>query len=374
MDTSLYKIAYITSISFPSTLANRINTLSTAEALTNVGHEVVLIGNNIKISGEYDIPRVYNTKTKKLVSIVKSFLALHKKECFKIWLVREPRLLLMLILLGTLSRNKVPILYEVHDAPRDVFDVISLFMIKLRVFHIITITNNLSSDLKRRYNFNDAQISVLADGVDLTKFNCALSKAKAREIVNYSSDKKLVLYTGNLYEWKGVYTLLEAARQLNNVNFVFVGGKAEEVEIFRERAKEFKNVVVQGYVPHNNVINFLRSADIVCLPNSAELVMSNLYTSPLKLFEYMASHVPIVASDISSIREVLTDNKNAYLVLPDDVSSLVEKIKFVLKDSNSDSVAAKAFQDVQAYTWNQRAVHITSIIHKLTKQYEKLAY
>ena len=56
-------------------------------------------------------------------------------------------------------------------------------------------------------------------------------------------------------------------------------------------------------------------ADVLALPNPSSAI-SREFTSPLKLFEYMASGRPIVASDLPSLREVLADGRNALLVEP----------------------------------------------------------
>ena len=81
-----------------------------------------------------------------------------------------------------------------------------------------------------------------------------------------------------------------------------------------------------GTVPHKAVPFHLAAGNLIALPNSAEQEISARYTSPLKLFEAMASNRPIVASDLTSLREVLTDDKNAVLVPPDDKHALAVAI------------------------------------------------
>src|SRR5262249_13241169 len=67
---------------------------------------------------------------------------------------------------------------------------------------------------------------------------------------------------------------------------------------------------------------WLAAAAVLVLPNSRAEPISARYTSPLKLFEYMAAGRPIVASDLPSLREVLTGGRNAVLVPPDDPGAL----------------------------------------------------
>src|SRR3989344_2047521 len=169
--------------------------------------------------------------------------------------------------------------------------------------------------------------------------------------------KKIIMYTGHLFEWKGAQTLLQTARKLQtqDVIFVFVGGMEYDIEKFKEKAKDLSNVLIVGYKPHKEIPFYLKAADIVVLPNSAEEDISSKYTSPLKLFEYMASGRPIVASDLPSVREILNGN-NAVLVKPDNLESLAEGVERVLNDKIlADNISYAAFEDVKNYTWQKRA-------------------
>ena len=67
-------------------------------------------------------------------------------------------------------------------------------------------------------------------------------------------------------------------------------------------------VTFTGLMPPAEVAARLREADVLVLPNPASAISSE-FTSPLKLFEYMASGRPIVASDLPSLREVLRDGR-----------------------------------------------------------------
>jgi len=98
------------------------------------------------------------------------------------------------------------------------------------------------------------------------------------------------------------------------------------------------------------------------LPNSAEDKMS-LYTSPIKLFEYMASHRPIVASNLSSITEILS-NKNSFLFNPDNAKDLAENIQKAVS-SDCSKVVEQARKDVKFYTWEKRAKNIKRFINSI---------
>ena len=110
----------------------------------------------------------------------------------------------------------------------------------------------------------------------------------------------------------------------------------------------------------------LADADVLVLPNPRSAI-SNAFTSPLKLFEYMGSGRPIVASDLPSLREVLRDGENAILVEPGNPQALVAGIERIKKDEAlGRRLAAQALQDVQAFTWAKRAERLEQLLTTVT--------
>ena len=215
--------------------------------------------------------------------------------------------------------------------------------------------------------FKSDKILVAHDGVDLELFDVDVKKDEARHRLNIPRNAKIVMYTGHLFEWKGADVLLETARhyQLSTINyqllFVFVGGMEHDIEKFKQKAKGLNNVLILGHKPNKEIPLFLKAADVLVLPNSASDKISS-YTSPLKLFEYMSSKRPIVASKLPSITEILND-RNSVLVKPDDSYELAEGLKKVLEDEKSSyGLASRAFEDVQQYTWQKRAEKIINFI------------
>lgn len=232
---------------------------------------------------------------------------------------------------------------------------------------IVVISQGLKDDFVR-FGIEGRNILIARDGVDLSLFNIGTSKEDARKKYNLPLDKKIVMYSGHLFEWKGADTLLETARKFEfrisnfEVLFVFVGGTDYDVEKFKQKAKGLNNVLILGHKPYDQIPALLNAADALVLPNSAKAEISSRYTSPLKLFEYMASGQPIVASDLPSIHEVL-NSQNSVLVKPDNSEDLARGVKMVLDLSDNGAVLArKALEDVQQYSWQKRAEKIINFI------------
>jgi len=251
------------------------------------------------------------------------------------------------------------IFFEIHFLSK--IDKLLLFLIK-RAKKIIVITRTLRESLIK-YGLAAEKILVVPDGVDIEQFKVQSPKFKIREKLDLPQDKKIVLYTGHLYQWKGVYTLLEASQYLpEDVLIVFVGGTEYDLKSFKLQAPNTKNILIVGHRPFKEIPYWLKAADVLVLPNSAKQEISKYWTSPIKMFEYMTSQRPIVASDLPSLREILDEN-NALLVEPDNPRAIASGIEQALKNSDfSAKIARQAFEDVQHYTWENRARKILEFI------------
>jgi glycosyltransferase involved in cell wall biosynthesis len=176
----------------------------------------------------------------------------------------------------------------------------------------------------------------------------------------------VVGYAGHLYPWKGVDLLLEALARVPEVRGLIVGGHEKESDLGRLRALAARlgiqdRVTFTGQLPPAAVPEQLTRADILVLPNPASAI-STRATSPLKLFEYMAARRTIVAADLPSLREVLTDDVNAVFVAPGDVEALAAGIRRLVNDSAMrERLAAAAGQAVAEYSWSRRAERLEAL-------------
>lgn len=225
----------------------------------------------------------------------------------------------------------------------------------------VTITAALASELRTRLGPR-ADVSVVPDGT-------RVPEASVQPQTTNASKDPIIGYAGHLYPWKGVDVLLEALALLPNVSGLIVGGHPAESDLSRLRAHATRlglngRVTFTGHVEPSQVAPLLRRATILVLPNRRTAV-SEAYTSPLKLFEYLALAKPIVASDLPSLREVVVDGESARLVQPDEPSALAGGIRQLIDDpSLRATLAAAAHRLAPDYTWARRAERLEQVLHR----------
>lgn len=370
------EIFYIANVRIPTEKAHGIQIMKTCEAMAKNGAKVTLVVprrlNKIKADPfvYYGVKRnfsIVKVPTIDLVSfgrigflietIIFSELA--------VWFIRLKKIKNKVIY----SRDAWPILnvtllgwktfWEAHMGSES-------FMTKTVLRHVSGIVV-ISEGLKNLYlglGANPEKIFASPDAVDLSDFLVEIDQNEIRTRLGIPVGKKVAMYVGLFDKWKGYETLLEASKliQSEEIVVVMVGGRDEQIAQLK---LEYPYVVFAGYRNYTELPENQKVADVLVIPNSAKYPISKLYTSPLKLFAHMASGVPIIASDLPSIREVVDENEARFFT-PDDPADLAKKIKEVCFDDGKTAVemAENALKKVEMYTWDNRAVGILRFIKK----------
>lgn len=372
------KIAYIAHIRFPSERAHSVQIAHMANAFASLGHDVELfvssrataiterpeayygIRFNFKLTRVpiVDIiahvhsfpkllhPLLYNLER---LHFAISFAMCANVSAFDVLYCRDE------FVLGCLSLfyPRKHLVWESHEGKSNFFA-----RRLLRRAHTVVI----SEGIKAHYvalGFSGEHITVAHDAIDDSFFETRIAKEDARSALGLDDQKPVAMYIGGFDAWKGVHTLFEAAALIPEVRVVVIGGDAATIEEFRLR---YPQVVFLGPRPYRELREHQRAADVLVVPNTAKNTLSAKYTSPLKLFSHMASRVPIVLSDIPSLRAVLDDD-SAYFCAPDSPQALADALTSVLKDPEAaQKRAAAAYEMAKRYTWQERAQAILKAI------------
>ena len=369
---------------FPSEKAASLFTAKGAEAFAGSGMRVIVVvprRKNVEFENPFDFYDVKENFTVKYIPTIDFFGILPNKIAF--WVSFVVFSIFSFFFVKKASKNddiiysneSLPLFlisfirsdcfFEMHDFPESKLQFFTKFLSRMR-WILVHNRWKLAEIGKKFPNIPRKKFIYEPNAVDLKTFDIDISKIEARKRLGLPPDRKITVYTGHLYGWKGVDTLALSAQFLGDEYLiVFVGGTDRDIAVFRKKYGLSKKILITGHKPYKEIPLWQKSADVLALPNTAREAISAYYTSPMKLFEYMASHRPIVASDISSIREIV-DEKSAVLVVPDEPQALAKAIDSLLKIPKiGDEIAAQAFEDVSNHTWDARAKRILNFIEKV---------
>ncbi len=224
---------------------------------------------------------------------------------------------------------------------------------------LIALTPLLIDDIRQAYGIETPAV-VAPDGVDLEQARAPVS------IPPHTTP--WLLYLGSLHPWKGVETLIRALPHVKRpAELHIVGGNEQRIAELRKLAEELNvalRVVFHGPVEPGRRFEYIHQADICLLPLT-DTGLGGRYTSPLKLFEYMAAGKAIVASDLPSMRQVLTPEQDALLVPTGEPEAFARAIEQLLENPDLRlELGSAAATRANSFTWRNRSESILYFIDK----------
>lgn len=169
-----------------------------------------------------------------------------------------------------------------------------------------------------------------------------LSDMPSRGIKLY---ERQAIFLGRLSKEKGVDILVHAFKRLKDVHLIILGDGPLR-SFVTKAAEKYDNIHYLGYKPRSIALEYLKGSDVLVLPSRIE-------GTPTVLLEAMALKVPIVATNINGIREVLSPGKGILVEL-DNSRALTEAVRRVLEeDEERISIVERAYTSLlKRYTWD----------------------
>ncbi len=370
------RLRYVSTIELPSNLANRIQILQVSDAFSRLVDDFALFVRSYRdiesVRKEYAIGpfhieqfRVKRIPGLQAVQYLAKVMKTLRSEKPDFIYVREPILAAFLSLFYN-------VVFELHKKDDTFIERICYFILSRRVKCIVTVNKNLNSVFKK-YGCQ-APIRAEPDGVAVKNFSIGISKEQCRKKCGLPKRKKIIGYVGRLTTMgvdKGFEHVLRALKVLRGrrSDFIFlnVGVLPSEragLEEITKRHGLFDIVDMREYIPYNKVPLYLKSCDVLIIPYPWTEHFA-FFMSPLKLFEYMASGVPIVSSDLPAIKQIIENGRNGVLYKHDDDTGFADALDHVLSDSSFASrIAVQARKDVDYYSWDNRAKRIIQSLKK----------
>jgi glycosyltransferase involved in cell wall biosynthesis len=365
------KIAVITNSRIPSLTANSIQAMKVTQALMQLGHEVrmfapretesvsretLLAHYGLRLVPDLELlPSIKHLKRLDFILHAQRAAKKFKPDLIYTWL---PQSAVLGLWIG------YPAVVEMHA---DVAGKTGAWWLrqfwKARGRKLMTVTTSALKNILERSTglaFPNENVIVAPNGVELEKYENLPSPVEARRQLNLPQGPA-VGFTGHIYPGRGADLLFELAKQMPQVNFLLVGGTPELVSLWRSKLNKTKitNVMMTGFVKHENIPLYQAAADILLMPYSRSIEASSgqdiaEVINPMKMFEYMASGRAIVSADLPSIREVLNE-RNAVFCEPDDVGKWKMAIESLLGDEiRRRELGNHAWRDVRLFSWVKR--------------------
>ncbi|MDP2777548.1 MAG: glycosyltransferase, partial [Anaerolineales bacterium] len=323
------KIALITNSRIPSLTANSIQAMKVAQALMQLGHdlrmfapaetepviqELLLAHYGLRLIPDLEL-LPSSKRLKRLDFIVHAQRAAKRfnADLIYTWLPQSA-------VLGLWAG--CPVVLEMHA---DVSGKMGAWWLrqfwKAKGHKVMTVTTSaLRNALERstKFSLKNEALLVAPNGVELEKYDGLPSPVEARHQLNLK-EGLTVGFTGHIYPGRGADLLFELAKEMKDVNFLWVGGTPELVDFWRGKLTESKitNVTMTGFVQNESIPLYQAAADILLMPYNRSISASSgqdiaEVINPMKMFEYMAAGRAIVCADLNVIREVLNEGNAVF--------------------------------------------------------------
>ncbi len=199
-------------------------------------------------------------------------------------------------------------------------------------------------------------IEIVPNGVDVNKFKSQILNLKNRE-------EKILITTSRLVKKNGVDDVIMAMRHLpDGVKFYIIGDGPERknYELLVAEHKLRDRVRFFGYLPHEEIVKYLRNADIFIRPSLSE-GMGNSF------IEAMAAGIPVIGTPVGGIPDFLHDGETGLFCEVRAPKSIAEKVQILLENNElSQKIVSNAQKMVaEKYDWNLIVKKMKNIFNKL---------
>ncbi|MEC4894125.1 MAG: glycosyltransferase [Oscillatoria sp. PMC 1051.18] len=258
-------------------------------------------------------------------------------------------------------KNEIPAIYECHHYENKKYEpeIVNKRFLQVAVTVADTVRENLI-----RNGMPPEKTVKLHNGFNQLFYERHPEAARTwRQQLLTEKRDRLVVYAGALHTFKGIDLLIEVASQLPNVQFALAGGPEKERQAYQEiiQSKQLENVALVGYLPQKNLASLLQAADLLVYPHLSGEAAN--FTSPLKLFDYIAAGKPIVSTTIPSLDDFRSSPLIAGWCEPDSATELAGCLKRVFcayPQWSPDHIHDRAL--VEQYSWENRISRILDFV------------
>lgn len=377
--SKLIRIHYVSPSCIPSRTANSIHVVLQCEALSRAGAQVILyakrsISDQTKmisaISAQYGVNlegvslKTFYSKFSRADAWRIALLALRDSLGSKPQDVVISRNLYAAFILGGLFRRSI--LFETHQLEIGIRKRMQRWVMTRPKVTTVVISKKLDEILTEYHGVMPSKAVVLHDAALSGIQPVAPEQRRERLQLMLGEDLSkwdtVCGYFGHLYSGRGIEIIEGMANLRPNSLFLVFGGNESQIKE-KKAVNRRLNLRFMGFVPHSRAKETMFLMDVLLMPyqNSVSIGVAGHDTarwmSPMKMFEYMATGVPIISSDLPVLREVLKHEVNSLLVVASDCSQWAMALDRVVKNREfAVGLGNAAHTDyLTNHTWIKRA-------------------
>jgi glycosyltransferase involved in cell wall biosynthesis len=336
-----------------------------AEHLARRGHEVHIITSLDDDLSEESFEKGFHIHRLPVIQIRTIGLIFFWADLYRTIKKLDPDLVhsqsLIFAVPALISKKVLKIPYVVWGQGLDVYfrnwfmQLVSWTIIK-NADSVIALTKDMKRVLQEIYS---RDIEVVPNGIDIEDY-----QNRPYEHERESPEARIV-FVGRLDPVKNLPSLLRAMKivceVLPDAKLIIVGDgeEREDLESLSDSLGIRDRVDFVGRTPHENIPDYLSQADIFVLPSVSE-------GFPVVILEAMACGLPIVATRVGGVPDIIEDGVNGCLVESGDFLGLAKKILFLLKNPLLKNLLSKNNRiKVQGYTWKNVVDHLERIYREI---------
>ena len=356
--------AYITSKSYPSSTADHIYVRELVRALSKYSQTYLVVGGMGKgateeLSGIQVVNSGLNWRRLRSLGYFAWVPMLASRVAPDVIISNDQWIFLSLIFWKRLGLIRSKLVFDLHARSNTYKENLVLRYTDA----LMTVTSCIQRRVVLQFPGLKGRVFTFPNAVNLDVFDINESQESSRTKLGLDVNAKLVVYTGRfktLGMEKGIGDIIQAFRSqdLVGVNFVGVGARPEELREYEKymEAAGVSNVVLIGEVSQPELALYQKASDALIMYFPDKLHYRE-FMSPMKMFEYMATGVPIISSDLPVLREVLKHEVNSLLVAPSDYSQWATALdRLVSNREFAFALGNTAHTDyLTNHTWLKRA-------------------
>ena len=341
-----------------------------ANTLAKMGHEITVITPELEWSGEKYEPKLdSNVEVIRTVTPFKNNIKIAARRCYKnmidkgieigskkkydfVFSIFHPFHLAPKAAVATAKKLQIPAIIKIDDAIYGKASGLKSIQRKiekrynsktLQQASKVLVPNEYTKDLViEYYNLEKENLSIVPNGVELEKFSTTNER------------KKQIVFSGVMYHHRGIDILIDAIPKIVNkhpdVQIALVGN-GPELENIKKKVNDLhlnSKIKFYGWIDHDKISNILSKSSIAIGPLRTTEVTKNAL--PIKILEYMAASLPVIAIRGTLPSDVLDDGKNGFFVK--NSSDLAEKIIYLLDNEEKINDFGKSSKKmVQKFDW-----------------------